>query len=211
MTDRLTLYKAISKIAYGFIFILVHIKIGPFDLLPDFVGYIMIIYAFLTLKDECKTILLLKPLGTVLAVWHTILYILQVFSITSFPFSSLINITVSIITIYFNFQLLTDLSLIAEKYQQTDEALDRKFIIRRNIYTICMTVIFIFSYITLKFHSVPEDIAVIITSIPGVISLIAMFLVVSALFSLRKKFRDNEPSQKNSPNDFGENTQQNNC
>lgn len=210
MTDRLTLYKAISKIAYGFIFILVHIKIGPFDFLPDFVGYIMIVYAILSLKDDCKTIMLLKPLGIVLAVWHTILYILQVFGITSFPFSSLINITISIITIYFNFQLLTDISLIAEKYLQADESLDRKFIVRRNIYTICMTVVSIFNYITLKFHLIHEDIAVIITSFPGVISLIVMFLVVSALFSLRKKFRNDEPSQKNSPNAFGKNPQQNN-
>lgn len=206
MTDKAKICSSLSKIAYGYILILVAVMIGTIDILPDFVGYIMMLYAIDALKDECKTITLLKPFGYVLAIWKFVFFILNAFGLRSVSFTEfepasvfiyviyVLSIIINIVVIYFDFQLLTEMSLLAKKYQAEGSNLDKTFIIRRNIYTVCMTSAFLISNITNAFQDIPEDFRTILIIVPTALSLFVMFLVVSALFSLRKTIR-------NSPDD----------
>ena len=206
MTDKAKICSSLSKIAYGYILILVAVMIGTVDILPDFVGYIMMLYAIDALKDECKTITLLKPFGYVLAIWKFAFFILNAFGLQSVSFTEfepaslfiyviyVLSIIINIVVIYFDFQLLTEMSLLAKKYQAEGSNLDKTFIIRRNIYTVCMTSAFLISNITNAFQDMPEDFRTILIIVPAALSLFVMFLVVSALFSLRKTIR-------NSPDD----------
>lgn len=206
MTDKAKICSSISKIAYGYILILVAVMIGTIDILPDFVGYIMMLYAIDALKDECKTITLLKPFGYVLAIWKFISFILNAFGLQSVSFTEfepatiffyiiyVLSIIINIVVIYFDFQLLTEMSLLAKKYQDEGSNLGKTFLMRRNIYTVCMTSAFLISNITNAFQDMPEDIRNILIIVPAALSLFVMFLVVSALFSLRKIIR-------NSPDD----------
>ncbi len=216
MTDRTIIYKSISKTAYGYILILVAVMIGTIDILPDFIGYIMMLYAIEALKGECKTISLLKPFGYALAVWKAIVFILRAFGIGVISISSfnpaaaflyiiyIIGIIINIISIYFDYQLLTEMSLLAKKYQKEQDSLDRKFIVRRNINTVCMTLAFSISNLSNVFQDIPQDIAVILVIIPAVLSLFVMFLVVTALFSLRKLFKGMPPETGEENAEFSE-------
>lgn len=210
MTDKAIIYKSITKIAYGYILILVGVMIGTIDILPDFIGYIMMLYAIDALKDESKTIALLKPFGIALAIWKFIFFALKAFGIESvtvsafYPAAAMLyiiyiaDILVSIISIYFDYQLLTEMSFLAKKYQGESSNLDKTILMRRNINTVCMTSAFLISNISNVFQDIPEDIRMILVIIPFMLSLLVMFLAVSALFSLSKII-------KSSPSEASEN------
>ncbi len=189
MTDYSNLYKGVSKIAWGFIFILININIVFVDILPDFVGYIFMIYGINKLKDECKTISLLKPLGIFLAVWNAASLILNFTE--AIILISYISSIISIISIYFTFQLLTECSLLASRYQDSSENLDKTILIRRNINTVCITLMNVSTLITLRLPDEFHEIAVYIPGAFAVISLIVLLMTVSSLFRLKeilKKF-----------------------
>ncbi len=193
MTANKKLYKAISNIAYGFIFILIHIKIGPFDILPDFVGFIMITLSVISLKDECKTIGLLKPLGIFLSVWEAAELLLSFTDAVTILMAGHLTSVVTIINIYFYFQLFTDISLIAKKYQPEGSNFDKKLITRRNIYVISETIIFLLTYLILHTDTLTHnDLSAYILLPVSIINLIVLLLIVSALFSFRKIFKAEE-------------------
>lgn len=206
MTDNQKLYKALSKIAYGFIFILVHIRIGPIDILPDFVGYIMITSAIFSLKNESRTILLLEPLGVFLSVWNAVAVLLSLSDISSLPFINYLSIIIQIINIYFYFQLFTDISHIAKKYQPEDTAFDKKFIIRRNIYIVTQTLILILNYFFVSdsflrdIFDISDDITAYLIVPVSLINFIVLVLIVSAIFSFRKIFKENSSGQNQTEN-----------
>ena len=193
MTANKKLYKAISNIAYGFIFILIHIKIGPFDILPDFVGFILISLSVISLKDECKTIGLLKPLGIFLSVWEAAELLLSFTDTATILMAGRLTSVITIINIYFYFQLFTDISHIAEKYQPEGSNFDKKLITRRNIYVISETVIFLLTYLILNTDTLAQnDLSAYILVPVSIINLIVLLLIVSALFSFRKIFKAEE-------------------
>lgn len=205
MSERKKIYDSISKIAFAYILILIEILIGTVDVLPDFVGYIMIVDTFNYLKDESRTIMLLKPFGVILAVWSFINFIRRLLGINtiSFPVNTgysamiyilhIINIMVIVINIYFTYQLSTEMSLLAENYH--NEKLSKSFIMRRNIFTVSQTVIFLINNIIPVLHNIPDDIRNYIMIAPVIISFAVMILIVSALFSLRKEFKDERQDQ----------------
>lgn len=202
MSEARKLYKALGNIAYGFIFILIHINIGAVDILPDFVGFIMITVAVISLKDECKTIKLLKPLGIFLSAWEAVTLILNFTATNTLQLAVYyLSSVVSIIEIYFYFQLFTDISLIAKKYQSENEALDKKLITRRNIYAVTQTVIYVitnlitYSSLLNDIFDIDENLSLYIVAPVAVINLIVLFMIVSALFSVRKLFSCNGISQ----------------
>ncbi len=189
--------KSISKIAWGFIFVLIHINIGTVDILPDFVGYIFMLSAINELTAESKTISQLKPFGMILAVWNTVTWILKIFSygITVLTF---INILGVIINIYFTFRLLTECSMIAKKYQAENEALDKKIIRNRNIFTVTITLCEIISHFTFVIFGYEQDAMLYMSLILGFVALIVMLMTVSALFSLSKAIRE-RPAETDNP------------
>lgn len=199
MTDYSRLPKGVSKIAWGFIFILIHVKINSFDMLPDFVGYILILSGINNLKDECKTISLLRPLGLFLTVWN----IIAIFSgFTSLGvIMSYISGIVSIINIYFTFQLLTECSLIAARYQSSDDNLDKTIRTRRNIHTVCITIMqitmIVIQYIPEEF----QEISISIPAVSGVVALIVLLMTVSSLFRLKRLLAAYAASREESTED----------
>ncbi len=204
MTTNEKLYKAISNIAYGFIFILIHIKIGPFDILPDFVGFILITRSVISLKDECKTIRLLKPLGIFLAVWKAAELLLSFTDVMTILMAIHLPSVVTIINIYFYFQLFTDISLIAEKYQPEGSNFNKKLITGRNIYIITETIIFLLTYLILNTEALAQnDLSAYILAPVSIINLIVLILIASALFSFRKIFKAEEGNAE-SPDRYAE-------
>lgn len=103
-----TLSSAIKKVAISYIFIYFHINISVIDILPDWLGYFMIISTLPILSKKDQSAQLLRPFGIAIGIWNIIYWVLK---ITGAEWNlTLISLMFSIITIYFNFQLITNIA-----------------------------------------------------------------------------------------------------
>lgn len=200
MNELQKLRSAITRIAWGYIFTLVDIKIGQIDILPSFIGFGIMLSAFSLLKEKRKTVSLLRPFAYVLIVWNVISWILKAGVSVSVPFLSVtiinyISYIIEIIELYFNFQLLTEMSIIAAEYQPSDIELDKSFLTKRNVLTVFSTVILIFSFATNTIPANYSDIITVIFAGISVITLFLMFIIVYSLFRL-KSFIPKEQSEE---------------
>lgn len=107
MNDK-PISSVIKSIAIGYILIYVHLNIGTLDILPDFLGYFIIVRALPHIAQKEKSAMLIKTPGIILAVWNI------VESVVTLAGGELdfyiINVIVSILSIYFNFQLITNIA-----------------------------------------------------------------------------------------------------
>lgn len=198
MTENSTLYKGISKLLWGFVFIFFHITINSVDLLPDFVGYILLAVGIGSLGAELGHIKILKPLSVVIAVWTAIWWIAgSIVSGGIIPegffstFLSYLSTAMGIVMLIFNIILLTDLSQIAAKYQSEGKNIDRKLIVARNLYAVCYSVsiaISISALLTIEAYSEIITGLMMAVSVPVAIAmLVTMIIVLVALVGLRKE------------------------
>ena len=170
MNEELTLSKAIKKIACGYILIHSAINIGVIDILPDWLGYYFMLVAIRKVREEEESTGLLEPLVNILISWSAIVWGTKFigWDLSAFPFTILI----SIIVIYFNFQLLTNLANVAEKH----ESEKRKSILTlRTMETLLNTLLICMSYLEVSHGWM---IAV------GIIGLIAVIWISIVLFNL---------------------------
>ncbi len=125
---------AVKQIAWGYILIHLHFKIGALDLLPDWLGYFLFFTALPSLAIFVPSSLLLKPFSILLTVWKVVFWILSLFAISSFGY--LPDILISIIALYFHFQLLTNLAELAKQQNCPQE---ESILLLRTIRTILST------------------------------------------------------------------------
>lgn len=135
--DNKTLAQAVRKVYRGYLFIFIAINILSFDLLPDPIGYIMIIGALPVIAEKEKSAMLLKPIGIVLAVWSLLEWILKIGYVQINV--KIVLILISVLKIYFDFQLITNISELAPDGRQK-----RRISILRNAVVIAHTVLSIF-------------------------------------------------------------------
>ena len=120
MTDNIRIRQALTKIAWGYVLLYLDFNLSinshTLNVLPNWAGYLLIFSAILLLGERLRDLLLLKPfcilLGVVSAVdWIWVLLAGQELTGRFFLFSILITC----VGIYFRFQMLTDLALLAEE------------------------------------------------------------------------------------------------
>lgn len=99
---------ALKKIAWGYVFIYFSLNLGPVDVVPVWVGYILILQALDGVAEREPSASLLKPFSFVLITVELVRWVLAWFS------GSLVMPWISVITgivgLYFHFQLLTNLA-----------------------------------------------------------------------------------------------------
>ena len=111
---------AIKKIALGYLLLHLNINSGSVDLLPGWAGYLLMLYALPNLGKEEESAKLLIPLCKVLMV-------ISVYSWLNISFFSgileveVITMLTTIISLYFDFQLFTNLATIAARYGCSQE------------------------------------------------------------------------------------------
>ena len=170
MNEEFTLSKAIKKIAWGYVLIHSAINIGVIDILPDWLGYYFMLVAIRKVREEEESTGLLEPLVKILIGWSAIVWGTKFigWDLSTFPFT----IIISIIVIYFNFQLLTNLANVADKH----ESEKRKSILTlRTMETLLNTLLICMSYLEVSYGWM---IAV------GIIGLIAVIWICIVLFNL---------------------------
>lgn len=114
MEQRDALCTAVRRVAWGYLLILLDINLFTLNILPNWLGYVLILRALPALKAETPSAGLLDPLGVLLAFWDGICWIGKLLGYTvDWPLPQLLATAISL---YFHFQLLTNLSDIAGKY-----------------------------------------------------------------------------------------------
>lgn len=114
------------KIIIGFILVHLDIRIGQFDLLPNFAGYALIlssIYDFMKLSSGFRKFVI--PC-IILLVYHAILWIVPL----SIPYLAYL---VSAVSILFWFMFLTGIAALLRQFKQAKDA--NTLIGLRNLYT----------------------------------------------------------------------------
>lgn len=107
LTTQERLSSIAKKLGWGYILIHAHINLGTLDILPDWLGYLLIYQAICLLEDEEESAGLLKPMGIGLGAWAGICWVMKLFGVSVNMY--LITLIVSVISLYFHFQLLTNM------------------------------------------------------------------------------------------------------
>lgn len=132
--NREKLSDAIFKIAGAFLLLHADLNFGRVNCLPDWLGYGWIISTLDTLSEEEPSAELLRPIGYILAGWSFAVWLFDFFGQSLNGYG--IGVIMSVLRLYFQFQLLTNLASIAKKYapQHTDPILKL-----RSVMTVVLT------------------------------------------------------------------------
>ncbi len=103
---------ALYQIIFGFIFIVFDIRIQTIQFLPDWIGYYLFYKAIDVIGEYEESTKLLRPLIVILGVYNGIVWILMIINVSIESFDML-QLFMNIISIYIQFQLLTNISNIA--------------------------------------------------------------------------------------------------
>lgn len=182
MTDYIKLYDGISRVAWGYFFVYFDINLGAVSILPRFIGYLLFLSAINCLKDEERDLSLLRSLAVRLALWYTAIWLGSWFSLELDGIWQFADIIVSLVNLYFHFQLLTNIASIAAKYQPEGYELDSKLLRYRTIQTVILTVITISSCFDSWLLTVRTYVSVTIL----IVYVIICICLMKALFDFRK-------------------------
>lgn len=186
MIDRQKLYDGIGKAAWGYLFIYCNINLGSFNILPNFVGYLLFHSAIKELCDEERELDLLNTLVGILTLWHIASWIGDLIAFDLGDLIPIADIIISVVNIYFHFQLLTNLASIAAKYQPEGEGLDRRILNCRTFQTLMLTSAIILLYLADRL-----DVFGLYASLfVAILYLIAAAIMMKTLFDLRRCFAE---------------------
>lgn len=130
------LSSALRRIVWGYSLIYLNINLGRLDVLPDWIGYGLLLSSLPSLAKCTPSANLLSSFGQVLVGWNLVHWCLNFFG--GYEFSQIISVCFSIITVYFHFQLLTNLSEIAEN---TDSCRPERLLRLRTLNVLLTTVL----------------------------------------------------------------------
>lgn len=178
-----TLSYAIKKIAVSYIFIYFSINIWIIDILPDWLGYFMIVSVLPVLSQEEQSAQLLRPFGIVLGIWNIIEWVLK---ITGAELNlTIIGLILGIITIYFHFQLITNIANL-----DIEQSKRKRLLTLRTIIVILHTLLNLWLFIPKTF--LDEEVYTYIVMFMGVPQVILCFWIAGELFGLSKTMREEE-------------------
>ena len=121
-------------VAIGFGILSFNINLGRINILPDWLGYWLILKSLDDIAVEEPSAALLKPLGKLLMLWHIGVWFLQLAG--SNVDGGFIVYVVAVEQLYFQFQLLTNLAAIAANYVPQYE---RRILQLRTVMTLVVT------------------------------------------------------------------------
>ncbi len=177
-----SLYDGIGKIAAGYFLIYFDFNIQSISILPSFVGYFLFLFAICNLACEEKELLLLRPFVIILALWHSADWLLSWVSIDLDGLSQIANILVGLINLYFHFQLLTNLSSIASKYQNNGDEYDKTLLHYRTFQTVMLTAAMVIN----NFSNILGEYATFISGGLIIVYIIAGIIMIKVLLDFRR-------------------------
>ena len=122
MTDKTsTIYRALGQIAWGYVFLYLDFSITfnglSLNLLPDWGGYLLLLSAIALLGDTLRDLPLLRPFGILLTIQAAVDWVWKLLTGSGLTDQFyLLSALIICVSIYFHFQLLTDLARLADSY-----------------------------------------------------------------------------------------------
>ena len=179
-----TLSSAIKKIAISYILIYLHINISVIDILPDWLGYFLIVSVLPIISEKEKSAQLLKPFGIAIGIWNIFEDVLKIagdeLNLT------VISLIFSIITIYFHFQLITNVANL------DIEEPTKKRLLNLRTATVILHTVLTFSLFIPTVIDVDNEIYTYILMIMLIPQLIICFWISGELFKLSKALKEKE-------------------
>jgi len=166
--------------------------LGNISILPAFAGYVLFLSAIHYLKEEEKELSLLLTLVKILAVWHAITWLIKWIPIGIDVNLQFITLIINVINLYFHFQLLTNLSYIAERHQDDGLELDQKLLQYRTLQTVMLTII----TVLMQFSTALPVVWGYVSTLMGVVYLVAGVCLIKALLDLRRCLPVNSDIEK---------------
>lgn len=178
---------AVSLVAWGYLFQYLNINLGPVDILPNWLGYGMMLRALPALEMAVPAADLLRPLARMLAAWQGLLWVLNILRIpTTGPVVSLLSLVLGVVGIYFHFQLLTNLAEVARQQAFPDE---KPLLHLRTINTLLVALL----ALPIRWTGYP-----IVSLVLGLAGAVVGLWICVTLFYLRRHLqRETKPSQDN--------------
>lgn len=178
-----TLSSAIKKIAVSYILIYFNINIGVIDILPDWLGYFIIVSALPILSEEEQSAQLLRPFGIALGIGKIIEWVLK-FTNAEWDFT-LVSIVFGIITIYFHFQLITNIANL-----DIEQSKRKRLLVLRTLIVILHTLVCVSLYIPANLFD--EEVYTYIIMFMGVTQVILCIWIAGELFGLASTLKQKE-------------------
>ncbi len=178
-----TLSYAIKRIAVSYIFIYFSINITVIDILPEWLGYFMIVSVLPVLSEEERSAQLLKPFGITLGIWNIIEWGMKITG-TEWDLT-LIGLIIGIITIYFHFQLITNIANL-----DIEQPKRKRLLTLRTVIVILHTLLTLWMFIPKNL--LDEEVYTLIIMFMGVPQVILCFWIAGELFGLAKTIREEE-------------------
>lgn len=185
MSEQGKLAAAVKSIAWGYIFLHLDFNLGTLDALPNWWGYCLILKALPVLTEQVSSAKLLRPLGALLAVWEGLKWGAKLLG--SALNGGILAAIISVVSLYFHFQLLTDLAAAAEKWDCPQKG---RILALRTVDVVLMTLLAL---------PVPWDGLEWLTWIILLAELVVMVLICSVLFSLQRALLEEQDGRMEDP------------
>lgn len=104
------LSKSLRTIAWGWVILHLHFNLGTLELLPNWLGYVLLLNGMLGITPYVPTTSLLFSFGMGLAGISLLDWILTLFGVTFSPLW--LTLPVTVVSLYFRYQLLSDIASI---------------------------------------------------------------------------------------------------
>ncbi len=196
MTDRETLYNGLSHAAWGYFFLNFDFNLGTnlgtVSILPQFVGFLLLLSAIGKLSGERRDLMLLRPLCILLSAWSGVDWVLKCFGGDLDGKLIFLDLLTAAAALYFHYQFLTDMAALAEKYPPEEGDLAGRIRRHRTAFTITVTAVNLLGSL---FRAIPWEGWSGVMVAAAVIACIVAVLIMADLFRLRKGVRDGEPEE----------------
>ena len=187
MKDKQLLIAGTGDAAWGYFFLYFDFNLGSISILPSFVGFVLFYKAIKGLKELRRELALLEPLAVLLLAWHLTKWLLSWVGMSLDGLWQPFGLIITLASIYFHFQFLTDFAALARQYLP-ETFLSERILRWRTVQTVIITGVYLMAYVSgfesgwLQYVAVGMIVA----------QLFAMVMLMAALFAMRKEFRNLE-------------------
>lgn len=127
--------QALKRVVLAYVILLFNFSLGTINIIPNWLAYIYFYKAVPPISKYEKSVSLLNPIIIVLGIYECIEWILVIFGMNLDIYA--LNLIITAVSLYFNFQLLTNITDISLK----NNFKNAKFLyLLRNIKTILITI-----------------------------------------------------------------------
>ena len=183
MTDREKLYSGLSNAAWGYFFLTFDFNLNNVSVLPRFVGFYLLFSAIGKLSGERRDLNLLRPLCVLLTGWSGLDWLLSWVGGDVEGHILFLDLLVTVVTLYFHFQFLTDIAALSQRYQPEGDNLASRVRGHRTAFTLLITVFGLMADLT---PVLPWEWWAGMIVFGAMITCIVALISMSDLFTIRK-------------------------